>query len=422
MRTTTARRFATAGIAAAATLGTLSATAVAADTDNNPLQAATDAYLASHPQLSPEQARAVAAKSDARRAVYDAAAADAATFGGAWFDPISGIVHIAGTTDAAAKTVATLGRRHGVNVRPYKVSRTAAQLEAQAAELRAGKGEVGQAAEGKVGIDVKTNQVVAAVPSSRRAALGRSAAAASGDVKIVDDPNIAVEADAGCTSRAACDWTIRAGSIMWRGTIASNTPWCSVGFTARNASNQRFVYTAGHCSTGNGVNWGTGAQNIGPMSSSLDSGAIDAAVIRVTNGWFTGDSGGEIYMSHSTSGWVPVKGVAPSVGYMVAGETVCLSANFTQPGVTGNSCGTLGTNSDAGVRGMARVDGLDACGGDSGGGWYWLSSSGNRYAYGLHSRSDGGCHGDAGGTRSWYTPIALAKSGFQPSLNVEVKP
>ena len=162
---------------------------------------------------------------------------------------------------------------------------------------------------------------------------------------------------------------------------------------------------------------------IGPMTSSLDSGAVDAAVIQVTNSWFTGDTGGEIYVQPSNSGWSPVKGVAPTVGYMVAGETVCLSANFTQPTVNGNSCGVLGTNSDAGVRGMARVDGLDACGGDSGGGWYWLSSSGNRYAYGIHSRSDTGCHGDAGGTHSWYTPVASAKAnGNFSAINIETRP
>lgn len=418
MRTTTVRRFATAGIAAAATLGTLSASAVANDLGNNPIEAGTDAYLAAYPQLSQAQARAAASRSDARRAVYDAAAQDAATFGGAWFDPATNVVHIAATTDAAAGSAAALGRRNGLQVATHHVERSAAQLEAQAADLRAGKGEIGQAAQGHVGIDVQSNQVVAAVPSSRRAALGRSAAASH--VKLVDEQNVPVQADAGCTSRAACDWTIRAGAIMWR--TNTSTPWCSVGFTARNALNQRFVYTAGHCSTGNGVTWGTGAQNIGPMKSSLDSGAIDASVISVTNGWFTGDAGGEIYISGSISGTAPVKGVAPTVSYMVAGETVCLSANFTQPTVSGNSCGILGTNSDASVRGLARVDGLDACGGDSGGGWYWLSSSGNRYAYGIHSRSDTGCHGDAGGTRSWYTAIANAKNGFQPSLNVEIRP
>lgn len=419
MRNTTVRAIATAGIAAAC-FGTLSANALAADTGTNAVQAGTDAYLAAYPGLSKMQARIAASRSDARRAVYDAAAADAATFGGAWFDPVSGIVHVAGTTDEATKRAAALGRQHGLNVRAYKVARSGAELEAQAAELRAGKGEIGQAAQGKVGIDVKTNQVVAAVPASRRAALGRSAAATNGNIKVVDDPGIAVEADAGCTARNACDWTLRAGSVMWR--TNSSTPWCSIGFTARNSSNTRFVYTAGHCTTGNGITWGVAGQNIGPMSSSMDSGAVDAAVIQVTNGWFSGDTGGEIYVNSGISGWSPVKGVAPTVSYMVAGETICLSANYVQPTVNGNPCGILGTNSDAGVRGMARVDGLDACGGDSGGGWYWLSSSGNRYAYGIHSRSDFGCKGDNGGSRSWYTAIATAKNSFQPTLNVEVRP
>ena len=352
--------------------------------------------------------------------MYDAAAADSATFGGAWFDPATGTVNVAATTDAAASRGAALGKRYGVNVNAVKVKRSAAALEADAAQLRAGTDELGRAAAGNVGIDVTTNEVVVALPPDRKPALASKAAARG--AKVVTAKQAPAQLDAGCTSRLACDWTLRAGSIMWYGTTTSNQTWCSIGFTARNSSNTRFVYTAGHCSTGNGVNWGIGGQNIGPMNSSLDSGAIDAAVIQVTNSWFTGDTGGEIYVQPGTAGWSPVKGVAPSVGYMVAGETVCLSANYTQPTVAGNSCGVLGTNSDAGQRGMARVDGLDACGGDSGGGWYWVSSSGNRYAYGIHSRSDFGCHGDSGGTRSWYTPIALAKSGFQPSLNVEIRP
>jgi streptogrisin C len=411
----TVRALAIAGIAAA-TFGT--ATASAADQGDNPFEAVMGAYKAAYPQLSDAQVRSAAAGSDARRAVYDAAAADAATFGGAWFDAETGIVHLAATTDAATRRADALGRQYGVAVQSHKVRNSAAALEADAAALRAGQGELGQAAKGQVGIDVKANKVVVAVAQARRAEL----AARNPHAKVVADPGVKADPDAGCTSRSACDWTIRAGAIMWRGTTSSNTPWCSVGFTARNSTPTRFVYTAGHCSTGNNVNWGTGGQNIGPMWSSMDSGAVDAAIIRVTNSWFTGDTGGQIYISGSVDGWSPVKGVAPTVSYMVAGETICLSANFTQPTVTGNSCGVLGTNSDAGVRGMARVDGLDACGGDSGGGWYWLSSSGNRYAYGIHSRSDSGCHGSAGGNRSWYTAIATAKSSFQPSLNVETRP
>jgi streptogrisin C len=415
---TTVRALAVAGIAAAS-VGT---TAAGAADNGDGVAAGIAAYQAAYPSLTDAQARAAAVGADARRAVYDAAAADSATFGGAWFDPATGLVNLAATTDAGVKRAAALGRQYAVAVKPYKVKRSAATLEADAADLRSGRDELGKASKGNVGIDVKTNEVVVAVPPDRKAAMASNAQARG--AKLVTEPAPKIEADAGCTSRSACDWTIRAGAIMWRGTTSSNTPWCSVGFTARNSSNQRFVLTAGHCTTGIGINWGTGAQNIGPMGASVDSGVVDTSAISVTNSWFTGDTGGEIYISGAVSGGTAsVVGVAPSVGWEVAGETVCLSANFTQPDVSGNSCGILGTNSDAAVRGMARVDGLDGCGGDSGGGWYWLSSSGNRYAYGIHSRSDAGCHGDAGGTHSWYTPVASAKANASFStMNIETRP
>jgi streptogrisin C len=70
---------------------------------------------------------------------------------------------------------------------------------------------------------------------------------------------------------------------------------------------------------------------------------------------------------------------------------------------------------------MVRVDGLDACPGDSGGGWYWLTSTGRRYAYGIHSRSDTGCHGSGGGSHSWFSALPTVKSTFTPTLNVETR-
>jgi streptogrisin C len=153
---------------------------------------------------------------------------------------------------------------------------------------------------------------------------------------------------------------------------------------------------------------------------SFDVGSIDAAAISITNSWFTGDIGGEIYHHGASGKSVPVKGVAPTLSYIWAGETVCLAANFTQP--SGHSfCGVIGSNSDPLVRGMARVNGLDACGGDSGGAWYWLTSTGRRIAYGLHSRSNTGCHGSAGGNTSWFSPLPTIKTFFTPSLNVETR-
>ena len=175
------------------------------------------AYKAAYPKLSDARARAAAAGADARRAVYDAAAADAATFGGAWFDPTTGVVHVAATTDAAIKRAAALGKQYGVAVQTHKVKRTAAALEADAAELRAGKDELGKAATGNVGIDVHDQR-------GRRRAAGRPQGGAGRATppraarRSSPRPRKAPELDAGCTSRAACDWTIRAGAIMWRGT------------------------------------------------------------------------------------------------------------------------------------------------------------------------------------------------------------
>src|SRR5436190_11581946 len=85
-------------------LGASAPGASAAD-EGSAFEANVTAYKAAYPKLSDARARAAAAGADARRAVYDAAAADSATFGGAWFDPATGTVNVAATTDAAATRV-----------------------------------------------------------------------------------------------------------------------------------------------------------------------------------------------------------------------------------------------------------------------------------------------------------------------------
>ena len=153
--------------------------ASAADTGGSAFEAGVAAYKTVYPSLSDARARSAAAGALARRAVYDAAAADSATFGGAWFDPTTGVVNLAATTDAAVSRAAALGKQYAVAVRPVKVKRSAAALEADAASLRAGKDELGKAAAGNVGIDVTTNEVVVALPADRKAALASKAKAAA---------------------------------------------------------------------------------------------------------------------------------------------------------------------------------------------------------------------------------------------------
>ena len=369
------------------------------------------AYQRVYPGLSDEQARSAAEGQDERKAVYEELSGNRGRdFGGAWFEPTTGVLHVAVTNRAAARRAEAASLDQAIQVETHLVRRPVAELERRADAVRKGDDDLAEAARGQVGYDVRSNSVIVAVPADQRASLEERGV--PDGITLVDDINVVTEEDYGCTSRTACDWTIRAGSVLWRGWAGNNV--CSVGFTGRDAYNQRYTLTAGHCSNGNGVTWGTGTAAIGPMYASVDSGAYDAAIIQVTNPWFASDTGGEIYQTMS------VNYVAPTLSYIWAGETVCLSANYTNP-TGGNHCGVIGTNSDWWVRGMARVDGLDACGGDSGGGWYWLGSATYRVAYGLHSRSDEGCHGSNGGSHSWFSPLPTIKAGWAPWLNVETR-
>jgi streptogrisin C len=389
-----------AALVAAASLTTTNAAAA---------EPGAETYRKTYPQITAAAADRAAQQADERKRLYDELTRDGGpTYGGAWFDPPSGVLHVAVTTQPAADRAAARGRDLGLDIRTHLVRRSYAELERQANALRGSTTDpIGRAAGDQVGIDVTTNQVVAAVPAAQRTALLERGRAAG--VSVVADPGDEAEEDA-CTARDACDSVIRAGAMLWRSGFWA----CSAGFTTRQPfTGTRFVFTAGHCTTGNGVTWGTGAQNIGPMWASFDGGNVDTALIQVTNALYTNDPGGDMYKTFD------VDDVAPSVSYIVSGERVCLSANFSDPTASGNLCGTVGSNSDPFHRGMVHVNGLDACPGDSGGGWYW-ETNGFRTAYGIHSRSDSGCR-EGNDDDSWFTAISIADVLFDPALVVEEK-
>ncbi len=385
----------------ASLLGFVSAPATAAPAkpggafdQGDALQTIAQAYLTSHPDLTPQAARAAAQAQAAGEQLKAAIAKQWSSFGGGSFDPYTATYSIAMTSQDAAKSISDTGARLGVKVSTRTVSRSYDQLTAQADALRTGTSALAKAANGNVGIDVQTNKVVAAVPQAELATLARRGDAG---VSLVPAKTSAIEADA-CTARDNCDDFLAAGNVMRNGT---GTPWCSIGFTARNAANQRIVLTAGHCSTGTGEAWSTGTstiRSVGVVSGRIDSGNQDVTRIVVTNAFYSGDTTGRAYVSPPAN-TVPLKGES----FLLVGDTACLSASYTNPARAGNPCGTVGSTADAAVRGMVRIDGYDACGGDSGGGWYWLAPSGNRYSVALHSRSQPGCN--ATPANSWASPL-----------------
>ena len=409
-----ARRTMIGGLAtlAMAAGGSVAGTAGAASPadEGAPIKTMMDAYREARPEITPAAARAAAEQADERKVVTSTISIRyAKMFGGAWFDAPAGVLHLALTSAEATDRARTLAREQRVRIRTHSVERSLVVLQRQADKIRRGDGPLSEASNGQVGIDIKTNRVVVAVPEDQVERLrpgGRRAG-----VTVVADPEHEVEADA-CSGRDVCDGSIAAGAMLWRGSVGSFV--CSAGFTAEDPFVlTRFLYTAGHCSNGNGVDWGTGVEDIGPMVGSLDLNDIDASIIQVTNPLFTGQPGGRLYNTDD------VDAVAPTLGSIVIDDVVCKAANFQDP--TGSRfCGTIGSISDPAVRGMVRVDNEDACSGDSGGTWYELVGN-TRTGYGIHSRSDTGCRGDAGGTQSWFSALPTVKAGLAPGYNVETR-
>jgi hypothetical protein len=146
-----------------------------------------------------------------------------------------------------------------------------------------------------------------------------------------------------------------------------------------------------------------------PDARGAQLGRHRRGVIQVTNALYTGQAGGRLYDTDD------VHAVAPTT----INDVVCNAANYQDPSGP-RLCGLLGSTSDAAVRGLARVDNEDSCHGDSGGTWYELVGN-TRTGYGIHSRSNSGCHGDARGTRSWFTALPTAKAEFVPGYDVETR-
>jgi streptogrisin C len=369
----------------------------------DPKEAAAAAYLSVYPKMSLAAARAAAGQQDARKAFYtEIAAKQPDAFGGAWFDPPSGVFHFAVTTKDVEARATELGKQLGIRVQTHRVARSFAELEKQAAALRAGESALGKAAGGQVGIDVTTNSVTVALPEQRLATFDRNLVPAG--VALVRDPGLHSSEDV-CTARDNCNDSLRSGLV-----ISTSGAGCSLGFTARSSSGTRWALTAGHCNSGGTETWSTAGTTIGSLNpaNAINSGAVDASAIQVTNATYAADTVGRIYISGTS--WSGVDGSAPTLSYIWSGDTVCLSARYQAPGTVGNPCAVVTSNSDAGNRGLARVDGYDGCHGDSGGGWYWLTSAGSRIAYGLHSRSgEDGCNV---GSVSWFSALPTFWTGL----------
>ena len=371
--------------------------------DGVPLQTAADTYREAFPRMTAAQAATAAGQAVDRKALIDTLIEeDGLHYAGGWYDPPSNVLHLALTSPAAAADAEALAG----DLEVQTTSCRAASISSSARRTAAPRRRRARRRVQGPGRPRRQDQPRRRGGARRSAARSQPAAKAAG-VTLIADPHLPVEADA-----------VRRAQRLRRLDRRRRDDRGRRGLLDRLHGQDpftlgRFVYTAGHCSTGIGVNWSTGAQVIGPLLGALDLNDIDASVIQVTNALYTGQPGGRLYNTDD------VDAVAPSLASMTIGDVVCNAANYQDP--TGlRFCGLLGSTSDPAVRGMARVDAEDACSGDSGGTWYQLAGN-TRTGYGIHSRSNSGCHGDAGGTASWFSALPTVKAGFAPGYNVETR-
>ncbi|SCL27510.1 hypothetical protein GA0074692_2362 [Micromonospora pallida] len=378
---------------------------VAADTGRDETQAAIVAYKAVYPTISDDAAKVAATQQETRKQLHEQLAKEPQTYGGGHFDPLSGITHVALTSKESADRAAEAGRALGLTVDARVVERSYDELERLADTVRAGTDELAVLAKGRVGVEVSSNTVTVALTAQEEASLPKGTVPSW--VTIVPASTDEIEEDV-CTSRANCNDSLRAGLVIHR-----SGGGCSVGFTARS-SGVRWALTAGHCGGGSVTNWSTAGTPIGPMHpvNAINSGPVDAGAIQVTNAGYAADTLGRIAISGSS--WVPVKGRAHTMSFIWVGDVVCVSARYAAPATSGNPCGVVTKTSDAAVRGLTRYEGYDPCSGDSGGGVYWLPSSGKRYAFGLHSRSTSGCN--ATPRKAWFSALPR----FWPGLSYDL--
>ena len=280
--------------------------------------------------------------------------------------------------------------------------------------MRARKDTLGSYARSYGGIETANNRFVIAVTPAQRALVETLAADAG--VTLIDRRSTPkTEYDAGCTSRLRLDDPRGLHDLEPVGRRHN----CSVGFTARNSANARYTYTAGHCSSGATL-WGTGlpvdrdaelGPQLGPRRRGDHPRHQPVVQVRLRRRDLQ-----RVLPDRS----VAVKLVAPTLSLIWSGDLVCLAANFTSPNGP-NFCGVVGTNSDSSVRGMVRVDGLDACRGDTGGGWYWLTPSGRRTPTASTAAATSAATAPSGGSQSWFSALPTVKSTYTPSLNVETR-
>lgn len=377
------------------------------------------AYREAHPDVPLADLYARLRLLPARKQLLRRFIADHAdTFGGSWYDFRDGVWHLLSTTPATADTMAAQARAAGISARTRIVDYSGKALYARVERIHAGADPV-SAVSRAAGVDIQANRVVVSAARERRT---------------VHDPMVtykdpvrgrAADLAQACTSRRTCGSPLRSGVVIWEGN--ESNPSCSLGWVARGSDGSRWMYTAGHCFKTANALWGHGVTTSagqdqpigtagkcwyywGSLSDPCSNGtgtAADFGRVQITNSYWLNGGFGWAFSGLSTSTSTGADEVDEALTSRLelegaGSDAVCLNGwHRNYPGTYGDvtmsqteathtygnsgACGVVVATSSPDDGAMPVVGGIEACKGDSGGGWAMEISSTMRVAVGIHS-------------------------------------
>ncbi len=335
-----------------------------------------------------------------------------ASFGGSWFDALTGMEHLATTDEALLATYEDLAADFGVDAQVHLVTFPAEELRMVSATISGLDPVLGLIGADQSSVDFEQNAVLGTVTPVVSETLGGAVFAASHpSVRLVPGTPIVLQDDP-CNSRYACGAPLRGGVAINR---VSDTASCSLGYTASATDGSRWAITAGHCDEQLNYLWRHGEQVIGPVRQTLNDAEIDVARIRIDNGYWRQAGGGYLYNYANPNAPLRITLSITNRATIEVDEMVCLNARYSTPSY---SCGVI--TSAYGPRNMPSVD-FDACPGDSGGAWTYRPPGGSSlWAYGVHQGgTNDTCHALFG--YSIFTTVPDMNIVF-PTIRIEIRP
>ena len=324
-------------------------------------------------------------------------------YGGDWFVPATGVMHVAGTSPASLRRAEAIARRAGLAPAVTETLVHSGWTQLEATQKRWNRQLAGLFAQNQLATYLSPQrnaleiELASTVPAARAAALRRKAGQAAVDVSVTSTshPSLGLNRqESRCakfvTGKAYCDPTIVAGVTI----RAIGFPKCTLGpaaLPAEGKSTDTYVLTAGHCIKA----WGgketsvwtfekTGSKEklIGEAVAFKDSNA-DVGAIAVENPGFWVKEG-NTPVNPTIAPWgsaEPQPFAVPGLMSPGVGLTACMSGQ-----TSGEKCGeisalnlTLG-----GVEQLVEVKGATAAGGDSGAPWWSTQKESLHWVLGTH--------------------------------------